>query len=447
MLSSSAADPTLLGVEDTYYRAMTQQLRGELEDARGRLREAEAKLQLSEQERQGWEGKYRHLLAEQAPRGGIPPDAADLLRRLTLKEEAITALKRTVDEQAAKLSAAKDAAAAHTAGMMLVKHQLKTLQEELTRKSNERREAVEKLAVAEDKLALQIQTRADLENEMEELRSQITLLQLASQGKRQDRKDEEDATGHSLSLSFGSNGSVDRIMQLENELDDVRTQRNTLQRQLLALQRQVATMPSALADPTAANDTLKAHLRQLEKEKEQLHKQLSEVLERVEIVQYRNDDRAGVEAAGATERMPESTPATATHMPRPPSDRSRRELVLLSSLLLQYGCRNLLLQQHQVLLHGSRAQEARALAARQRAMRLNPARDGEAEDGKGEGGFSGSLLTRQRLEVEQGLLETVIHGRRPLPPPPPPPAKEESVGSEFWRWLGSKKKSQKQVCV
>ncbi|CAJ1990917.1 hypothetical protein conserved [Leishmania donovani] len=451
--SSNAA---AAGEEDEgYYRNATYQLRRELTEVKAQLAALQDAYKVSKEDKEMAEGKYRLLLGDQAKmsptlaatsaaaatEGGDSEAGAggssDILsvwqRRCAQKDETIAALTARVEQQSTQVTALKEATAAHEMALQALRRRLKTAEEGVMVKSEERREALQKLAVAEDKLAAQMKARVELETQVEELQSRLLVLEL-----EQDRLHglgSDDAA--QLNTSFASNGSVDRVLALENELDEARQQRDSLQRQVGILQRQVAAMVAPVADVSTANDTWRAQLRQVEREREDLRQQLTTALERVGGLQQQltasGAAAAVVDASGvgAGQAGPASGTANAdvsimsveegseldmglldegTDSPcgrdtgLTPCSKTRepacREQVILSSLLLQYSYRNLLLQQHQTLLHKD-AMEAEAARRRQAEEHLEMMRQTPT-----------SVLTKQRRDVEQGLLETVLLGAK-----------------------------------
>ncbi|EPY15275.1 hypothetical protein STCU_12171 [Strigomonas culicis] len=83
---------------------------------------------------------------------------------------------------------------------------------------------------------------------------------------------------------------------------------------------------------------------------------------------------------------------------------AKRYQAVLACLLLRTNYRNTLLQQHATLLASS---SGAAPAAADTA-----ARHARAE-GKGPAAFASSFVTRQRREVERGLLDSVVHNKPP----------------------------------
>lgn len=457
--SAPAPRPTAGDAEDEgFYRNATYQLRNELADVRSHLAALQDECRIAKEDKATAENKYRLLLGDQAKTStsvGAAASAASAAsgasaeqqkemialwqERCKKKDETIATLTTRMEEQAAQVTALKDAAAAHEMALQTLRRRLKTAEEGVMVKSEERREALEKLAVAEDKLAAQMKARLELENEVDELHSRVLVLTVEQDRMRGVSTDET----QQMNSSFVSNGSVDRVMSLENELDEVRQQRDSLQRQVGILQRQVAAMPAPVADVSSANDTWRAQLRQVEREREDLRQQLTTALERnVDLQQQLAVSNAaataaavtnlnfsssrhasigaegGVSAAAAAAGVPHASAgenndldgsSLSADSPRPrlnssvggkTRDAARREQVILSSLLLQYSYRNLLLQQHETLLHKDRA-EAETARQHQVEEHLDIARHTPS-----------SLLTKQRRDVEQGLLESVLHGAK-----------------------------------
>ncbi|CAM40289.1 conserved hypothetical protein [Leishmania braziliensis MHOM/BR/75/M2904] len=444
------------GEEDEgYYRNATYQLRRELAEVTTQLAALHDAYRVSTADKEAAEGKYRLLLSDQAkvsPALGAMSVAAaaecsdskagddsssDILsvwqRRCAQKDKTIAALAERANQQSTQVVALKEAAAAHEMALQALRRRLKSAEEAIMVKSEERREAVQKLAVAEDRLAAQMRARVELETQVEELQSRVLVLTVEQDRLRGLGNDDT----NQLSSSFASNGSVDRLLALENELDEVRQQRDSLQWQVGILQRQMGAMVAPVADVSTANDTWRAQLRQVEREREDLRQQLTTALERAGGLQQLLTASAAASAVvdvsggGAGPDGPASGTANADasitsvaegsdadmslcdadadslwrrNMGLEPSSPTRetacREQVILSSLLLQYGYRNLLLQQHQTLLHKD-AMEADAARRRQAESHLEIMRQTPS-----------SVLAKQRRDVEQGLLETVLLGAK-----------------------------------
>ncbi|KAG5473122.1 hypothetical protein CUR178_03040 [Leishmania enriettii] len=441
--------------DEGYYRNATYQLRHELAEVQAQLTALQDAYRLSVEDKEMAEGKYRLLLGEQANAspalaatsavaakegggseagsGGSSYILAVWQRRCSQKDETITALTARVEQQSTQVAALKEAAAAHEMALQALRRRLKSAEEGIVVKSKERSEAVQKLAVAEDKLAAQMKARVELESQVEELESRVLVLTLEHDRLRGLSNDD----AAQLNSSFTSNGSIDRVLALENELDEARQLRDSLQRQVGILQRQMAAMVAPIADVPTANDTWRAQLRQVEREREDLRQQLTTALERIGGLQQQLTASAaaaaaiGASAAGTGEAAPASgiAPEDANMMrgiegseadmssvgtdvdsPRMRNtglalsnkarDTAHREQVILSSLLLQYSYRNLLLQQHQTLLHKD-AMEADAARRRQAEEHLETMRQAPL-----------SMLAKQRRDVEQGLLETVLLGAK-----------------------------------
>jgi hypothetical protein len=455
-----AAHPTLGESEDEgYYRNATYQLRNELAEVKAQLAALQDQYRLAKEDKDTAENKYRLLLGEQAKASSSAVESSgenqkEMLalwqERCSKKDETIATLTARVEEQSSQLSALKEAAVAQEMALQTLRRRLKTAEEGLIVKSKEKRDAEEKLTVAEDKLAAQMKARLELENQVEELNSRVLVLTVEQDRLRGNTANDEN---QQMNSSFASNGSVDRVMTLENELDEMRQQRDSLQRQVGILQRQVAAMPAPVADVSTANDTWRAQLRQVEREREELRQQLTTALARNGDLQQQlaasaaaaataavanlslNTGRPGGNAesanasvaaaaaagGGAAAALNNSSMADGSELdssslnvesPRRQAnninsniggktrDTVRREQVILSSLLLQYSYRNLLLQQHQTLLHKD-------------SVEAETARQHQAEEHLGIARHTpSSLLTKQRRDVEQGLLESVLHGTK-----------------------------------
>ncbi|GET90733.1 hypothetical protein, conserved [Leishmania tarentolae] len=443
------------GEEDEgYYRNATYQLRQELAEVKAELAALQDTYRVSKEDKEVAEGKYRLLLDDQAKISpalaatcaaaateGCDSEAggggsSDILsvwqRRCAQKDETIAALTARVEQQSTQVTALKEATAAHEMALQALRRRLKTAEEGVMAKSEERREALQKLAVAEDKLAAQMKARVELETQVEELQSRVLVLELDQERLRGVGNDDM----AQFNTSFVSNGSVDRVLALENELDEVRQQRDNLQRQVGILQRQMVAMLVPVTDVSTANDTWRAQLRQVEREREDLRQQLTTALERVGGLQQQLTASLGATAVdtsvGGTSQdgsvsgtakvdasmmgmhqgsetgtglFDDDTDApfggdTGLSPCSKARERACREHVILSSLLLQYSYRNLLLQQHQTLLHKD-AVEADAARRRQSDEHLEIMRQTPT-----------SVLTKQRRDVEQGFLETVLLGAK-----------------------------------
>ncbi|KPI90397.1 hypothetical protein ABL78_0473 [Leptomonas seymouri] len=443
--------------DEGYYRNAVYQLRNELAEVKAQLSAMQDQYRIAKEDKDTAESKYRLLLGEQAkapsgvaasataPQGGGSSSGSEHQQEMLAlwqercrnKDETIATLTARVEEQSAQVAALKSATAAHEVALQALRRRLKTAEEGVMVKSEEKRAAEEKLAVAEDKFAAQMKMRLELENQVEELNSRVLVLTLEQDRLRGFGSGDENPP---MNTSFVSNGSVDRVMMLENELDEVRHQRDSLQRQVGILQRQVAAMPSPVADVSTANDTWRAQLRQVEREREDLRQQLTTALERNgnlqqelaarttsaataavanlslsgsgvdtgEAVDASNTGGAGgAHTAGVTDSNEMDASSSSVYVPLHWADNDgkkreaeRREQVILSSLLMQYSYRNLLLQQHQTLLHKDSA-EAEVAHQRQMEEHLEVARQTHSP-----------LLTQQRRDVEKGLLESVLHGAK-----------------------------------
>lgn len=433
--------------DEGYYRNATFQLRNELTAVQAQLAALQGQYRIAKEDKETAENKYRLLLGEQAKTSAsAASDSTNVesqkevialwQERCNKKDETIATLTARVDEQAAQVTALKDAAAAHEMALQTLRRRLKTAEEGVMVKSEEKREAEEKLAVAEDKLTAQMKARLELENQVEELNSRVLVLTVEQDRLRGTGNGADD--NPQMNSSFASNGSIDRVMTLENELDEMRQQRDSLQRQVGILQRQVAAMPTPVADVSTANDTWRAQLRQVEREREELRQQLTTALARNgDLQQQLAASAAAASAAAVASRLGAGDNASAAgtgssaavvnnstapdsseldgssfsvDSPRRRSinasiggkarDAARREQVVLSALLLQYSYRNLLLQQHETLLHKDSA-EAETARQHQAEEHLDVAYHTPS-----------SLLTKQRRDVEQGLLESVLHGAK-----------------------------------
>ncbi|TPP45695.1 hypothetical protein CGC21_35430 [Leishmania donovani] len=403
--SSNAA---AAGEEDEgYYRNATYQLRRELTEVKAQLAALQDAYKVSKEDKEMAEGKYRLLLGDQAKmsptlaatsaaaatEGGDSEAGAggssDILsvwqRRCAQKDEAIAALTARVEQQSTQVTALKEATAAHEMALQALRRRLKTAEEGVMVKSEERREALQKLAVAEDKLAAQMKARVELETQVEELQSRLLVLEL-----EQDRLHglgSDDAA--QLNTSFASNGSVDRVLALENELDEARQQRDSLQRQVGILQRQVAAMVAPVADVSTANDTWRAQLRQVEREREDLRQQLTTALERVGGLQQQltasGAAAAVVDASGvgAGQAGPASGTANADASIMSVEEGSELDMGLLDE--------------------GTDSPCGRDTGLTPCSKTREPACREQTPT---------SVLTKQRRDVEQGLLETVLLGAK-----------------------------------
>ncbi|KAF5226754.1 hypothetical protein ECC02_000255 [Trypanosoma cruzi] len=393
---------SLVGEEALNHQIL--QLRRGLDDANAKVVELDSKLHLALTERQEWESKYKNLLAEAELRRMTAAGEDHLRQLLAKKEEIVQKLTATIEDQKKRISAFKEATAAQETALGSFRRKLKHTEEELMKKNVERREALDRLSVAERSLAAQMNIRAELERQLEDLRTELALANAQTHNGMENSE-------ACLNRSFGSVNSVDRVVQLENELDEARSQKEAAERLLQVLQRQVAALPSEGFGSSAAMGALKAQLRQAEKEKEELRNQLAATIARLEDAQgywrrrgstsfVDNETESpllGGKIGGGNADSPsgrEETDASGQqHRPCEKQDGVSRERTLLGSTLLLLGYRNLMLQQQLTMTSGGK---------------FTASGDGGKENNGGFAGNTGSFLTRHRHEVEQGLLRSVL---------------------------------------
>eukprot|EP00796_Vickermania_ingenoplastis_P005876 gene5876-4196_t len=413
--SPGSGGSTRGALEDSgeYYRAKTVQLTRELEEVRARAHEMESRYVLDAEEKRNLEAKYQQLLLEVKERPSV--DISSLQATLKIRDDTIKALNAKVDEQQSRLTSLKHAVTAHDLQTEVTKQKVKQLEETIVRMLEDRRELESKLSLAEDKVASQGKARDELQNEVEDLRSQLRMAQLTQ--KNGGGGGDGEPSFSLANASFASTGSIDRALVLEKEVTEMRRQRDNLQKQVHVLQRQFAasSMPRAGAGVhSAAQDTLKAQVRQLEREREQLKRQLQQAQDRlVELEstrgalhkaetgeEARTPQRATTPAAvtphaeGAAEEGEAALDGTVATAPAT----AKQQQTLLTSLLLSYAYQNLALQQHDILLFKDSIE---ARGERRRAR--DPAAVAAGETHRG------SALLRQRRLIEEGLLESVVH--------------------------------------
>lgn len=466
--NTSSHGPCGYEEEEGYYRNATYQLRQELATMKEQLSFAQDAYRISKEEKETAENKYRLLLGDQtnespghAMMAGSSTvsskgaeDAARLWQqRVDQKDETIAALKSHAEKQLTQISALKEMLAAQEMGLQTMKRRLKKAEEQVAICTEERREALEKLSVSDDKLTAQMKARAEMENEVEEIRGRLTVVQLELERARGASGGEEVVQ---MNSSFASNDSMDRVMLLQSELDEMRQQRDSLQRQVGILQRQVAAMPTPGTDMSATvNDTWRATLRQVERERDDLRQQLSSERDRTGTLQQRilvltrrgsmlsesSDGRppatGGAEKAvssgsvnpstatvpqeseleGTTKAegvqqfpsadasgMGTATGSTTNTLPLsnlPPSSplrtTAKREYVVLWGLLTLTNYKLIKSDQSNTLLFKD-AQEA----ARSKLRHTRGSTSIEAAPS--------SQLTEMRLDIEGGLFESILHG-------------------------------------
>lgn len=498
--SLPTAASSLLSDEGSYYLNKNIQLTQELEEVKSKAQEMEAKYALEVEERRSWEMRYKKLFSEMERQP--TSDVSSLQQSLQQKSDTIDALNEKLDEQQARLNAIKQAASVHEMQNENTKRKIKQLEETITRMLSEYREMESKVALAEDKLAAKTKGYQELEVQVEQLRSEVRLLQL-SKGNNGDGNDDRMAD-----MSFASTGSVGRALILEKEVVEVRRQRDNLQKQVHVLQRQYAAasaMPSggvASSVHSATQDTLKAQVRQLERERDAQKKQLQQAQERIQELEgqvgaaaaaaaaasvvgngsivepplpsegshaipspkevgsgsalsegvvghndqakgeaaaeesARRDDNAvcepctperpvggdgGVELPGmattegaalqsagglSPEHLPDggaSTTTTTAALAAAVPAFVKQQQAIMSSLLLSYAYQNVVLQQHDVLLYKDK------MEGYMERMRRGVAGGEEVEEYSTHNSRGGTLLSRQRRRIEEGLLESVVH--------------------------------------
>ncbi|KAH9579719.1 hypothetical protein LSM04_000210 [Trypanosoma melophagium] len=391
--------------DESTQHTLIQQLRRELEDSHAKVEELDSKLQLTLTEKQEWESKYKKAMTEAEQRRAAFAGEEHLRQLLAKKDETIKALTTTAEEYSKKIAAFKEATTLQESALSAMKRKLKQTEEELIKKNSERREALEKLSRIEDTLTVQINTRKDLEREMEDLRSELALLKV----QQHNNTDESDIR---LNKSFGSVNSIDRVVMLEDELDETRSQKEAAERLLHVLQRQVASLPSEGFKPDAVVETLKSQIRQSEKEKEELRNQLAIAVARLEEAQTRSrvgggsqsviDSESGSFMTGSKSGGKDNDGVTTQETvesigvqsrTRESSDGMRREQTLLASTVLLLGYRNLMLQQRALLENGVPEYVDNRGIPLESGRRVT----------------TGSFLTQHRWEVEEGLVQSVLY--------------------------------------
>lgn len=392
--------------EGIHHQYRLLQLRRELDDANSRVVELESKLQFALDEKQEWESKYKKILGElEQQRASFA--AEDHLRQLLAKKEAtLRSLTAAAEEHAKKIEAFREATTAQETALGIMKRKLTQTEGELMKQNVERREALEKLRVAEEQLTVQMNARKDQEQEMEDMRAELALMKVQT-----DKTDDNDFC---LKRSFSSIASVDRVVQLENELDEVRSQKQAAERLLQVFQRQLALLPSGGVRPSAAADALKAQLRHAEMEKEELRQQLAATIARLEAADGQWGGRSshgaveegteslttgekidGADVNGVLARDSVNSNEGKANV-REGRDEFRREQIVLASTLLLLGYRNLMLQQRAMLANRSNGGFVGTLS------------ETVDERKNEEGTYTGSFLTRHRHEIEEGLMESVL---------------------------------------
>ncbi|ORC90938.1 uncharacterized protein TM35_000073620 [Trypanosoma theileri] len=402
---STQQQPSSL-MEESSQSAFVQQLRRELDDSNAKVMELESTLQLTLKEKQEWESKYKKMMAETEELRVAFAGEEHLRQLLAKKDETVKTLTATAEEYSKKISAFKEATALQETALSAMKRKLKQTEEELIKKNSERREALEKLSLAEERLTAQVNARTDLEKQLEDLRAELALVKVQNHHTNDDGESR-------LNRSFGSVNSIDRVVMLENELDEARSQKDAAERLLHVLQRQVASLPSEGFKPDAALDALKTQIRQSEKEKEELRNQLALTVARLEEAQTRwrvggsqsmidsetgsfmaGSKAGGKDVDGANTQQDTTESVGVQSRTRESSDGSRREQTLLASTVLLLGYRNLVLQQRALLENGLPDS-----TFYRRGIELESERPAVA----------GSFLTQHRCEVEEGLVRSVLY--------------------------------------
>lgn len=481
------------------YRMKAFQLEDEIKEWKSRSQTFESQFRLLEEEKKNWDYKYKKLLQEVEKEP--TQDLAALQASVAQKNEAVEALRAKVVEQQEAVSATKHAYSVLQLQNENQKRKLKQQEEVMGRLMEDRQELENKAQLAEDKLEVRKKVCQDLELEVEGLQNELKLLQLS---KQKDGNGEDGEEGGLLvrNASFTSTGSVGRTVGLEKALREVRLQRDNYRKQIQVLQRQFAVATAnfpgagspvpflrvgssparALPHPSsstttttgggeggggaeegsmtttanyalalAACDTLKAQLRQSERERHDQKQQLKEATRRIQqleekIEQEREHFMQSTEVAqtktkeeeaaaegrkenmeGTTTQMAvkdekedlhatreASSVATAVHAPvsstsdtiRPSmSPMTPAHLSVLISLLYVYGYQNMQLQHHDLLLFADR-QVGYLERIRQESVRRN----GMYVDHWHQGiGMGKQLMAGQRRIVEQGLLESTVH--------------------------------------
>lgn len=475
------------------YRMKAFQLEDEVKEWKSRSQTFESQFRLLEEEKKNWDYKYKKLLQELEKEP--TQDLAALQASVAQKNEAVEALRVKVVEQQEAASAAKHAYSVQQLQNENQRRKLKQHEEVIGRLMEDRQELENKAQLAEDKLEVRKKVCQELELEVEGLKNEVKLLQLFKNkdglnGEEEDRGEEDPMLVRKA--SFTSTGSVGRTVGLEKTLREVRLQRDNYRKQIQVLQRQfsvaTANFPGAgspvpflrpgssparglphgsssaageggggataegsmtatanQALMLAACDTLKAQLRQSERERQEQKQQLKEATRRIQQLEEKIEQEkehmwhssevekgeegkkgVGENAVATTTASKEAAPkdvhavgeetslavgtaapvsSTLATLPEQMYPMSKQNLSILFSSLYTYGYQNVLLQHHDLLLFSDRQT---GYVERLRQERVT--KDGIDADLWGpETGIGKRLMAQQRRNVEQGLLESTLH--------------------------------------
>lgn len=434
--------------ESTYFRSKNAQLSQEVEEWKSRVSALESKNAILGEECKNIEYKYHQLLNE--VERDTAGETAALKTAVEKKTETIEALQQKLDEAQQRLKSVKQAAEAHQMQSDGLKSKIKQLEAAVLRMMEDRRELEQKNALLEDKLTARNKGFQELEEETERLRNELRFLECSDRVPRLTQEPHGDEPSKLANASFASNDSITRVLSLEKDLTDIRRQRDQLQKQVNVLQRQFASGASITSGSTvqaAAQDTLKAQVRQLERERQVLHRQREKAMERIQELesmlalpqgggsaQYVASSKPAASEARESELVCDTERRPAPQTPRTPNRPTlseipnegcpmsfgsagevptsltasgKRILTTLSSMLMAYAFQNVLLQQHDVLLFKDHLE-----GYRERARHLRRGHEANWwEDLAQPTGNNGgrSFLARQRRMVEVGLMESVVH--------------------------------------
>jgi hypothetical protein len=451
-----------------------QQLRGELRERQAQVHELEGRVELAERERKELQERYRTLLESSEEERGIAQSEKAWSTQLSKKDDSIRELSTAIQDMTSKNTTLKSRVENLEDALDAQRKAAHDAQEQLKRRSEEYRESQKQLEVLQDRYDVTINAKKELNEEVSALRNEVEMMK-ARQAVRGTHEGEDnspscrrldDATTNNLEdenifLKEKLNAAVAelRILRQQQQLavaTPSRSERSASRalddeaspeaaRVLLSSAASTAVVDDSLeatvasvsdANDNAANEervrltaelasaqkalsTRDARIVELEKNASSLQSHFlrsqQELQEMKQAVanEGSSDARTISDAKNEVEQLRKQN-GELLHKIADRTEATKKEQAILVSTVVQYGHKNLLLQQRQLLggagptdrsdaslnARGSSGVGAMASSVMQGWFMDAPARDATE--------ISGSFLTKQRRTVERGLLDRFL---------------------------------------
>jgi chromosome segregation ATPase len=367
------------------------------------------RLLLVEAERDQLQGKYAELLGEVDGRRqqGVPE--REFLEALAKRDETIRKWTETASDMSDAMARLRERHRDLEAAQAASLNTITNLRQDLSLAASEKSALVQKLMIAEDAAAVSASARSRQSEEINALRNEILMLRAKVESASALNEADTDSSLH--------NESMDYRDQYKEQLDEAHRELAAAKRELLLLQRssQSAVCRSTLEDVLddsvgdaersavesrmlaleASNAALQSHLCSALNELDGQKQRVMDLTEEIFCLRASSDVvKAGAESArqdlvSMQSRFSEARAA------------SIKEQAVLTSTLLQYGHRNLLLQQEQILKSA-----AAVSGSDSSAFDATPwSWSGVGGGRKGSAEASLSYLARHRRAFERSLLE------------------------------------------